>query len=247
MTFLVVALAFALGGFVQTLAGFGSALVAIPLATLAVSVRVAVPAQALMGFVVTFGVLQQNWHGLRWREATRLIAGAVFGVPLGAYMLKSFPSGIVTGCMGVMLMAYGLWLCRAGTRSDDEAQRVDSGWMAAVVGWIAGLLAGAYATDGPPLIVYGTYKRWPKATFKSVLQSCFLIDGLSMVVWQGASGLITSEVVWVSLFALPGAAIGMIAGRYADRFIDHERFQRLLRVLILVLGGILFLQAFRSA
>ncbi|MCX5759742.1 MAG: sulfite exporter TauE/SafE family protein, partial [Candidatus Hydrogenedentes bacterium] len=243
MEFLLVAFAFGLGGFVQTIAGFGSALVAIPLATLAISVRTAAPAQALMGFVVTLSILQQNWHGLRWYEAKRLIAGSVFGVPLGAIVLKNFPSGIVIGCMGVMLMTYGIWLGRANLAIDEAPPAKDPGWRpklwAAAVGWIAGVLAGAYATDGPPLIMYGTYQRWPKATFKSVLQCCFLVNGVSMVVWHGANGLITAEVIRASLFALPGAVIGTLAGRYADRYIDHDRFQRLLRILILVLGAVL--------
>jgi len=245
---LLVAFAFALGGFVQTIAGFGSALVAIPLATLVLSVRTAAPAQALIGFVVTLSVLHQNRHGLRWREAMRLIAGSIFGVPLGALVLKSFPSGIVTGCMGVMLMAYGLWLRRANMGMKESPQAAKQGWAtalsAATVGWVAGILGGAYATDGPPLIIYGTYKRWPKATFKSVLQCCFLVNGVSMVVWHGANGLITAEVLHASMFALPGAVIGTLAGRYADRFIDHDRFQRLLRGLILLLGAVLFAEAF---
>ncbi|HNR35557.1 MAG TPA: sulfite exporter TauE/SafE family protein, partial [Candidatus Hydrogenedentes bacterium] len=179
---LLVAFAFALGGFVQTIAGFGSALVAIPLATLVINVRTAAPAQALMGFVVTLSVLQQNWRGLRWREAGRLIAGSLLGVPLGAIVLKSFPSGIVTGCMGIMLIGYGLWLVRANLDAEEASRTQERGWRpalwAATVGWIAGILGGAYATDGPPLIMYGTYKRWPKATFKSVLQCCFLVNGI---------------------------------------------------------------------
>jgi len=132
-----------------------------------------------MGFVVTLAVLHQNWHGLRWHEAKRLIAGSVFGVPVGTLVLKHFPSGIVIGCMGVMLMAYGLWLSRANVGSDEVPPAEQTGWgtrlWAIAVGWIAGVCAGAYATDGPPLIMYGTYKRWPKATFKSVLQ-CWLLS-----------------------------------------------------------------------
>jgi len=68
-----------------------------------------------------------------------------------------------------------------------------------------------------------------------------------MVFWDGANGLITAEVIRASLFALPGAVIGTLVGYYADRYIDHDRFQRLLRILILVLGAVLFAQAFRAS
>lgn len=246
----IIVLLFALGSMVQTVAGFGSALVIMPVLTQVVGVRTAAPVQILVGFTVTMIVLYQNRHALQWREAARLIAGSVVGVPVGTLVLRSFPSTPVTACLGVLLVGYAAFEFRVAPRFrsavafEGSTCPASAAWKARAVsgfvGFCSGVLGGAYATDGPPLIIYGSVKRWPKATFKSVLQSCFLVNGLCMVCCHGASGLITRQVVMYSLYAIPGMFAGVAAGTLLDRHVDHARFRRLLLWLILVLGTALF-------
>lgn len=246
----VVAGALALGALVQTVAGFGSALVAMPILSLAIAVQTAAPIQALLAMFVTSTVLYKNWHGLRWREAARLVAGSVVGIPIGTLALKWLPAAPVTACLGVILLAYGgfvLW--RRFTESEGPAESAIPKVPKAVswcVGFCSGLLGGAYATDGPPLIVYGAVLQWPKATFKSILQSCFLINGVLVVTCHAASGLITRDVLFYCLCAAPGVVVGTIAGLYLDRRVNHDRFRSLLLGLILVLGVVLVVRSIQS-
>jgi uncharacterized membrane protein YfcA len=241
-----VVLAFMLGALVQTVAGFGSALVAMPILSLVISVRTAAPVQVLLGFLVTLTVLYQNWHALRWREAARLIAGSVVGVPLGTLALKMLPAGPVMACLGLVLLGYGLFTLWDARRRPVEDSK-DTVTVAPVVSWFVGLcsgiLGGAYATDGPPLIIYGAIRQWPKAAFKSILQTCFLVNGVLMVACHGAAGLITRDVFRCCLLGLPGLILGMVLGSYLDRRINHERFRRLLFGLILLLGIMLLVHA----
>lgn len=243
----VVLVAFALGSMVQTVAGFGSALVAMPILMLVIGARTAVPVQVLLGFAVTIAVLFQNWHGLRWREAVILLAGSVLGIPLGAIALKSLPSEPITGCLGVVLIGYwvfALWIePRLRTPGVEGAPKQGSRFVTWLVGLSAGILGGAYATDGPPLVIYGAVKRWPKATFKSVLQTCFLVNGVMMVLCHGAAGLFTKDVFVCALYGFPGTLIGMGIGAYLDRRLDHERFRIVVLWLVLILGLALLAQA----
>lgn len=253
LEFLVVFLAFLLGGFVQTTAGFGSALVAMPIASLVISVQTAAPTQALLGMIVSVTVLYKNRHGLRWHEARRLITGSVMGIPLGVFALKSFPSTIVTLLLSFILLSYGAFEMWRGRHSQDvvplPSEPVNShrNWIVSwFVGLVAGMLGGAYATDGPPLIVFGALKRWPKETFKSILQSCFLVNAAFIVLCQVVGGLFTHEVARAGLFAVPGLLMGMFLGLKADHHIDHERFRSLLVWLILLLGVSLFAASVRG-
>lgn len=229
-----------LGTFVQTVTGFGLAVVSMPILTLVIGARTAVPLQVLLGFLVTLAVLFQNWHGLRWRDAVRLLAGSVPGIPLGAIALKSLPAGPITGCLGVVLIGYWVfayWIQpRLGAPDVNGTPKPASPLATWLVGFGAGLLGGAYATDGPPLVIYGAVKRWPKATFKSVLQTCFLVNGVMMVLCHGAVGLFTREVFVCGLYGFPGVLIGIALGMYLDRRLDHERFRIVMLWFILALG-----------
>lgn len=46
----------------------------------------------------------------------------------------------------------------------------------------------------------------------------------------------TSQVCYSYLLALPGMALGLAAGFSLDRFLNAERFQRLVLVLLIGLG-----------
>jgi len=250
LLFFIIASIFALGACVQTIAGFGSALVVMPILAQVIGVKTAASVMAVVGATVTVTVLYQNRRGLRWREAGRLLAGSVVGVPLGVVALKNLPPGPVMAVLGLVLLAYGAYCLAAARTASAEvhppaenptpAQRA----AAALVGFCAGLLGGAYVTDGPPLVVYGSVKRWPKDSFRSILQACFLVDGALILAFHGAGGLITREIVAYCLYGIPGMLAGLLIGTLLDRRINHALFHRLLLGLILLLGAGLLARAF---
>lgn len=241
----VVLLAFALGGLVHTAAGFGSALVAVPLMCLVMDVRTAAPVEALLGMVIAGEVWRRNRHAFRWRDSGRLVAGALIGTPLGTWALWKLPADLVLGCLGVLLLGYGVFELRRENGVAHASVRPERPWVSWSVGICAGILGGAYTTNGPPLILYGTYRRWSKETFKSVLQSCFLVGGVFIVACHGASGLITRDVLRYVLWGLPGLVGGMALGTVADERLNAERFRML--ILMLALGGTLLARAALSA
>ena len=245
MMFILIAAIFALGACVQTIAGFGSALVVMPMLTQFVGVQTAASVVALVGATVTVSVLYQNRQGLQWREAGKLLVGSVIGVPLGALALKVLPPAPVMALLGIVLLVYGIYaLVTARSNSTPDVAPAPSARLtAALVGFSSGLLGGAYATDGPPLIIYGSVKRWPKQSFRSILQACFLVNGFLIIACYGAGGLLTRDVLAYCAYGIPGMAAGLIIGTLLDRHINHALFHRLLVWLILLLAAALLARA----
>jgi hypothetical protein len=105
-----------------------------------------------------------------------------------------------------------------------------------MVGFLSGILAGAYNTGGPPLIIYGAIKKWPREQFKSILQSVFLVNGVMVVARHAAGGLITGPVLRYYLYSVPLLLVGVFLGTRVDRLVGPEQFRKLVLVLILLLG-----------
>ena len=42
-------------------------------------------------------------------------------------------------------------------------------------GFFAGILGGAYNTNGPPVVIYGSLRKWSPATFRATLQGYFFM------------------------------------------------------------------------
>ncbi len=242
MTGLVIALIFAVGAMVQTIAGFGSALVIMPMLTYFIGIQSASTVMAIAGAAVTVAVLHQNRKGLRWAEAAPILIGSCTGIPLGTLALERLPAAPVVGLLGVVLLAYALLRITLGKRLalkpiEPQEKASWAGWFASVVvGLLAGLLGGAYATDGPPLVIFGAVKGWPKESFRSILQAVFLVDGVLIIVCHGAGGLVSGDVITYSVYGIPGMLAGLVFGTWLDRRISHELFHKVLLVFVVLLG-----------
>ena len=61
-------------------------------------------------------------------------------------------------------------------------------------GFIAGCLGGAYNTAGPPVIVYGSLRQWPKEEFRAVLQAFFFVNAVFTVASHTIARHLTTTV-----------------------------------------------------
>lgn len=243
---LLVVLAIGGGAFIQGAVGFGSALIAMPLMSLVLPVAVAAPIQGLAGGLIAAGVLYRHREFIRFREAGRLALASALGLPFGLLLLKYGAPGIVTRLLGGILLIYGGYSLFLAPRLEREAPVEGEPRWARAGGWIAGIvsgvLGGAYTTNGPPVVVYGALRRWPKGEFKAILQTYFLMSDALIILGHAASGLITRQVGLYSLYALPALGLGLYLGFHLDRRLDAQRFRTALLGLILVLGASLLLR-----
>jgi uncharacterized membrane protein YfcA len=226
---------------VRTLFGFGDALVAMPLLALTVGLQTGAPLMALLSGAIAFTMLLSTWRSVHIESAWRLIVFAVCGVPIGSYFLKGSYETVMTalfGCFVLGFAVYSLWAPRTFTLNTDR-------W-AFVFGFIAGILGGAYNTNGPVVVMYGTFRRWSPEEFRATLQGFFMCSGAAILIAHGANGLWTREVLLCFVAALPVVlAIVFIGGRFARRF-EAERFRRYVYYLLLILGASLIVQTLRS-
>jgi uncharacterized membrane protein YfcA len=244
--FIVIFLAFLAAGFVHTVAGFGSALVSMPILTQVLAVQLATPIQGINGLALTAFLLYRHREAWCWREASPMIAASFVGVPVGVYALIHLPAQYVMTALGLILIAYVSFVWIWGRtdhldRTSPKGRSIGS----LIAGFFSGLLGGAYATNGPPLIIYGSIKNWPKDRFRSILQSVFFANGIIVIVWWSVKGLVTMEVGGYSLAGLPGLALGIAFGTAIDRHIDHARFRKLVTGLLMILGMLLIVRAAR--
>lgn len=243
---IVIFFALLLGGLVHSTAGFGSALVAMPILTFVISPVTATPLQSVVGLVLSAFIFHQHRGTWPWRDAVPLILFSLLGVPVGTYALVRLPETVVFAVLGATMIGYVAFelirwrvLIGAHRRHWNDPTLVGG----ALAGFIAGVLGGAYASNGPPAIIYGSLRGWPKGEFKSVLQSLFVVNGLFLIAWQGGSGLLTREVAWYSLFAFPGLIVGAVIGARLDRHIKQALFRRMVLFLLALLGVTMIVRA----
>ena len=114
---IVVGVAILVASFVQIIAGFGFALLCMPIMTLAIDVKEAVIVSTLVGAV---SISWQAWL-LRGDTAPkitgRLCLGAVFGMPLGLIVLRLAPEHSLRLALGIAVLIATALLARGDRKS----------------------------------------------------------------------------------------------------------------------------------
>ncbi len=232
----VVLVVLCLSAFVRSAVGFGDALIAMPLLVLIVGARVATPLVAMGSSTIAFTILLGAWRGVDLRATWRLVLSTLLGIPIGLIFLKGASEGLVKGVLGAVLVAYGvynLWGFKMPALGNEK--------LSYLFGFVAGVLGGAYNTNGPPVLIYGMLRGWTPERFRATLQGYFLPAGLAILISHGLAGLWTPEVVRLYVLALPLILGAVLLGGWVNRRVNGDRFQRIVYALLVLMGLLLFL------
>ena len=218
----------------QTVAGFGFALLVMPVLILLLGIKTAAPLVALVGFSLYLVNLLRYRRGLVWRETLQLLLPALLGVLVGVQALRALDETVIKRILGVTLIAYAMF-----SLFQPALPPLRSTIWAYPVGFLAGCLGGAFNTPGPPVIVYGNARAWPRDQFRSTLQVVFLASSATVILAHAAAGNITADVLRLAAVALPALAAGILLGALLDRRLSHDRFRIIVLGLILATGVLL--------
>lgn len=111
------------------------------------------------------------------------------------------------------------------------------------MGFCAGVLGGAYGMNGPPLVIYGTMRRWPAQHFRATLQGYFLPASIIGMCGYWLAGLWVPAVTHYYLLSLPVALAGVFLGRVINHRLHGEAFLKYVYLGLASIGARLLIQA----
>lgn len=218
--------------------GFGEALIAVPLLVRLMPVEVAAPLAVLISITVAGVVVVRDWRKIHFVSAWRLILATLFGTPLGLLLLTKVPEPVVKAILAVVIIAFSSY-CLLGRRQvtlkDDR-----TAWP---FGFLAGILGGAYGMNGPPLVIYGTFRGWSAEQFRATLQGYFLPASLAALFGYWLADLWTPTVTRYYFLTLPPALAAIFLGGWVNRRIKRERFILFVHLGLIVVGTTLLIQS----
>jgi hypothetical protein len=229
-----------LGGttLVRATFGFGDGLIAMPLLAMLLGLSVATPLFALVTATIALTLVIRHWREVRLAGAGRLVAGSALGVPFGLWLLRgSFERELIL-LLAAVVIGFALFqLLR------PRPARLRASWTAYPVGLLAGVLGGTYNTNGPPVVIYGTLRRWPPGVFRATLQGYFICTAVVILSGHALAGLWTARVWWLFGVSLLGVLPAIAAGEWLHRRIPTARFERAIYILLIPLGTLLAVDA----
>ena len=218
--------------------GFGEALVAVPLLAFVIPVEVATPVAVLASITVAVVVLVQDWRDVHVRSARSLILSTFLGIPLGLVLLTRVAEPVVKAILAVVIIAFSTYNLVSRRRSELKDDRL--AWL---FGFIAGVMGGAYGMNGPPLVIYGSLRRWTPERFRATLQGYFFPASLIGMLGYWLAGLWVPAVTRYYLVSLPAIIGATLLGRMANRKFHVDLFVSLINLGLIAIGVFLLIQS----
>lgn len=220
-----------IGGAVQGCMGFGLALTAVPVLMLVLPHTLIPPVLVILGVVNNLMVLAGAWRAVRLKTIYPLIAGGLIGLPIGAYLLKTLDSGLFKIGVGVIVLVAAVAMLRGWQL------RLRHDWpRLAPVGLLSGVLGGATALSGPPVILLFAGNNEDKQGFRGNLIGYFTLLNIGSILVFGASGLLTMDVLRTALWFLAPLLLGSAAGVWIAHHVSEHHFRTAVLVLIICIG-----------
>jgi uncharacterized protein len=220
--------------------GFGEALVAVPLLAFCIPLEVAAPLAVLVSITIAGIVVVQDWKKIHLLSTGWLVLSSLFGIPLGLLLLTSNHQRAARAALGAIIVMFSAYSLIG--RTPLELKRDSRGWLL-VCGFCAGVLGGAYGMNGPPLVVYGTLRRWSAQHFRATLQGYFLPASIIGMSGYWLAGLWTSAVTHYYLLSLPVTVPAVFLGRVINHRMQGEAFLKYVYMGLAGVGAILLVQA----
>jgi uncharacterized protein len=221
--------------------GFGEALIAVPLLALFLPVQVAAPLAVLLSITIAAVVVVQDWREIHFRSAVWLLLATLPGIPCGLLLLTSHHQTLVKTVLGAVILAFAGF---ALLGRSPELHR-DRPALLLTCGFTAGVLGGAYGMNGPPLVVYGTMRRWTARHFRATLQAYFLPASVLAMIGFWMAGLWVPAITRDYLLSLPVMIPAVFLGRVVNRRLHGDVFLRLIYAGLACIGVLLLAEAVR--
>ena len=240
--FIYLMLAGLAGGFINGLAGFGTALFA-----LGFLLQILSPVQAvgLVLILSVFSGLQGLWIVRQQifehpKRLLRFLLPALIGIPLGVYSLSFIDTDILKIFIGLFMLFYGgFFVLRANLPTLSGARpAIDR-----LVGLMGGILGGAAGLSGAFITIWLSMRPYTKNETRAVLQPYnVVVLGLS-VVMLAANGAYSVQTWLYLAVMMPAGLIAAQIGIWLFKKLDNLQFRRLLIILMFASGLLLILRS----
>ena len=234
----VVAVAVFMGSTLNSLSGFGFALVTVPLMAVAVGPKEAVVLSAIVGLFSNSGVAVRYRADTDRPVAARLLAGSVVGMPLGLLVLQRIDEDPLKVAIALVVLATA-GLLAAGWTPPPPTRAVDVG-----AGFLSGVLNTSIGISGPPVVLLLQAKGTRKASFRATIATLFAIAGVIALVLFAIGDRYTRSVWLAAVVALPAWPLGWLLGATLHRRVPEERFRVLVLVLMVITASITLFSVF---
>lgn len=236
-----IAVAYFIAALVKGVTGLGYSSTCLPILTLAFGLKDALALVLIPSVASNLGVMVST-SGFRAsvQRFWPMVLSAAASVFAGLWMLTRMRGESAAAILGVVLLMYvGFALANARFQLTETRTRK----FEPLIGIATGFVNGLTGSQVMPLIPYLLSLNLSRERFLQASNQSFTLSSAAMFVGLGAAGLMTVQVVAVSVCGLVLVVLGVRIGQHASQYLAPQAFRSAVLVVLAALGLGLILRA----
>jgi len=222
----------------RSFTGFGFALAAVPVFSMFLSPAEAVVLSSSLGLTIGLLSLPSYWGVISLREMVPLLSMSWLGTMVGVAVLTGISVAMFQLWVGLSVLSACL-----GITLSQPARPLKIPGFSWATGLLSGLMNGALAIPGPPMIIYAMLTEFEPRRSRALLMSFFMISSLMALGSYTVAGMVSLQSLWYFALAFPVLFLGDKLG--TRLFLRHgDAFYR--RVALIGLAAIGFTITLRA-
>ena len=212
----------------QSITGFGFALVAVPLFLLFHDPHTAVLLNLMISFASQIFLTLQVKEDILKPTVRNLYLGSLLGLLPGLYIFLTFDVGILKLIISAICVAF------AGSLLMNIAPKGIKGTRAELmIGAVSGSLSSSVGMPGPPIVLFFNQMELPKHQFRATSALYFTLLYPSTLLLMALAGSIRLETVYLALSLFPFTFAGKNLGYRIFSRVSQQQFQKGIPVVVI--------------
>ena len=211
--------------------GFGFALAAVPAFSQFLSPTASVVLSTSLIFLISLVSIKSYWGVVPLRPMLPLCILLIIGTGIGTMILtliskNQFQLGVG---LSVILACIGLLFLKPSTNWKSP-------FFTLITGLTSGIMNGAVAISGPPMIIYAMITEPDPKNSRAWLMTILGFAALFGLIAFGMAGFINQQTMWYSLLAFPALYIGNYLGTFLFEQYGNALYRKVAILVLVVIG-----------
>ena len=216
---------------IQSLTGFGFALVSVSLLPIFMDLQMAVPLAIAVNLIGNIFLWWYHRTSFEWSQIAPLAIAALVTIPVGVIGLQYVPEHLALQLLGSLVVVYVIYSWLQLSLPDVTARP----W-AYAFGAASGVLTGAFNTGGPPIVIYANCNQWSPQQFKSNLSGMFCVMSVVAIATHFWQGHFDRDLMAQVGQATPFFITGLGLGTWLSGYVNAAAFRQVVLCILGVLG-----------
>ncbi|MFQ3173258.1 MAG: putative membrane protein YfcA [Flavobacterium sp.] len=232
-TLLVLTIGIFAGFFIQTIIGFGAALIALPFLLFVMPLSEAVSYISIFYLISAPIYVYKEWEYIDISLIKKIAVSSFFGVSVGILVLMYGKPLILKKALGIFIILFVLNSLRVKKNSLLFKK------MKHFFAFLGGFFSGVFSTGGPLYVMIVQNETADVKTFRATMFAALGLVTIMRIPILVAGGLMTMPQVYNSLYVMPFFILALFLGKKVYLKLDEALVKKVILGLLFVSGVML--------